>query len=606
MNAQARYFGAPDRPVFGWLHPGAASAGDVGVVLCSPWGREEVSAHLTIRAWAKRLSQTGWPTLRFDYVGEGDSAGDPLQDGSVDAWVASVRAAMDELKQQAGVSQICLMGIRVGATLACLAAQGRTDVLGLVALAPVIKGRAYVRELTALQAASSGVPAPGSPAMAGVFQSGGYAMSQGTCDALLVLDLVSLPQAPAPHILLIDRDDMPVPPAWATAMKALGAQVQQQALPGYAGMMDDPHHVVLPVSMIEASVSWLSQLSKPLSAHAVGEAADTTFAGRLAECRHKATLVRPAVAGKAAVQEMPVVVPGTPAFGMVASPVDPTQRSGHAILLLNAGSTRRIGPGRMSVDLARAWAAQGHVVLRLDLAGLGDSEPREGCPVNQTYPVEAMADVAAAIGYLRTVHGARQVHACGLCAGAYHGLKAARDGLPLASLMLINPLIYFNAEGLSLEASAVMSAPKVHFAASAYRQSALSADKWLKLIKGQVHFGVMFQVLGRRAMMVVAARWRQVLRALHWPLTDDLVTTLRRLSAQGVRVHFLFAEGDPGLAMLKDDAGGALPKLCRSGLLGVDVFEHADHVFTHFEARQAMLARAREVMDAATAHQAGK
>jgi Serine aminopeptidase, S33 len=468
-------------------------------------------------------------------------------------------------------------------------------VLGLIAVAPVVKGRTYMRELTALQAASSKLA--DDAAVEGVFQSGGFVMRQSTREALAQLDLCQLPQAPARQMLLIDRDDMPPQAAWVTAMEALGAEVDQVSLPGYAGMMGDPHHALVPDRMVDTSLQWLRQVC-PMWA---------------ADCGHRPPAAPPVASvasvlmpllrvidgaggvGNVPVSERALWLPDTPAFGIVTSPAQDSGQSQagnrHAVLLLNAGSTRHIGPSRMSVDLARDWASQGLVVLRLDLAGIGDSDPRAGRPANLTYPHEAMADVAAAIALLRREHGVVHVHACGLCAGAYHALKAARDGMALASLTLINPLIYFNAEGLSLEADTALSAHQVHAATANYRHAMASSDKWLKLLKGQVKVGVLAQVVSSRARMWLAAAWRNVARALHWPLHDDLGTALRQLVAKGVRIEFLFSQDDPGAAMLEDQAGSMLAPLRRSGLFGVHYFAGADHVFTDLRLRQALLAR---------------
>lgn len=582
MSELACFFGPDLLPLFGWLHGLVGAQHDVGIVLCSPWGREEVSAHRSLRQWALCLAAAGWPCIRFDYAGEGDSAGDPLNDGGVDAWVQSARAAAEELKRRAGVTRLCFLGIRSGATVACLAAQGRDDVVGMVAVAPVVKGRGFVRELTALHAATN--KRGELHALPGTFQSGGYVMSEATRDALAAVDLAQLPAAPAPFMLVLDRDDMPPSAAWQKALAASGAHVTQRSLPGYVGMMADPHHVVAPQAMIDATASWLSEVIRPLSARR----ASASFS--LVGAPSAQALIPLSGRSGAMVQEQALVIPGTPAFGILSSPAVEATRSGHAILLLNAGSTRRIGSSRMSVDQARRWASQGHVVLRLDLAGIGDSNVRPGRPLNMSYPNEAMLDVKAAFDYLQHAAGVRKVHACGLCAGAYHALKAARDGVPFQSITLINPLVYFNAEGLTLEDEQDLSPQKVHSAAASYKAAVGSLDKWLKLLKGQVQVGVLMRVFAKRLGMTIAVRVRNLARAVHWPLTDDLGTELRRLTASGMRVQFVFAKGDPGEIMLREMAGSLLESLQRQGRLSVRIFDEADHVFTDLGLRGDMMA----------------
>ena len=75
--AQPHYFGAADAPLFGWWHAAENPTG-LAMVLCSPIGREEISAHRSLRHLAEMLAQRGVSTLRFDYAGTGDSCGSSL------------------------------------------------------------------------------------------------------------------------------------------------------------------------------------------------------------------------------------------------------------------------------------------------------------------------------------------------------------------------------------------------------------------------------------------------------------------------------------------------------------------------------------------------
>ena len=84
------YFGPPARPLFGCYHPPkGVNARDSVVVLCYPVWREYMRAHRSCRQTANRLSQMGYPVLRFDYSGSGDSAGDSEQ-GDVEQWLVEI------------------------------------------------------------------------------------------------------------------------------------------------------------------------------------------------------------------------------------------------------------------------------------------------------------------------------------------------------------------------------------------------------------------------------------------------------------------------------------------------------------------------------------
>ena len=82
--------------------------------------------------------------------------------------------------------------------------------------------------------------------------------------------------------------------------------------------------------------------------------------------------------------------------------VDGARREGApSIVLLNTGFEYHVGPHRLYVPLARDWAARGHLVLRFDLGGIGDSAPPPGAPDNVAYPGHMLDDAREAIALVR-------------------------------------------------------------------------------------------------------------------------------------------------------------------------------------------------------------
>ena len=62
--------------------------------------------------------------------------------------------------------------------------------------------------------------------------------------------------------------------------------------------------------------------------------------------------------------------------GIVSEPTDGEANGNEpAFVLLNAGLVHRVGPNRFYVTLARELAKAGHVTLRFDYSGVGDSDP---------------------------------------------------------------------------------------------------------------------------------------------------------------------------------------------------------------------------------------
>ena len=58
-----------------------------------------------------------------------------------------MEAAIEHIKERASVDRVSLLGLRLGATLALLAASRRVDVERLVLWEPVLDGRTYLEEL---------------------------------------------------------------------------------------------------------------------------------------------------------------------------------------------------------------------------------------------------------------------------------------------------------------------------------------------------------------------------------------------------------------------------------------------------------------------------
>lgn len=140
------YFADRGKALFGIYHPPRrARTRPVTVVLCNPLGNEYVGAYRTMRILADALAESGASVLRFDYFGTGDSAG-ASSEASVPQWLEDVNAAVDEAKGTAGAERAALVGIRLGATLAAMAAETRSDVDRIVLWEPVLCGREHVAQ----------------------------------------------------------------------------------------------------------------------------------------------------------------------------------------------------------------------------------------------------------------------------------------------------------------------------------------------------------------------------------------------------------------------------------------------------------------------------
>ncbi|MDB5731133.1 MAG: hypothetical protein JWQ03_1028 [Variovorax sp.] len=141
-------FGPPSRPLFGMYHPAeAANDKHSAVLICPPFGQESLRSHRFFKVLAERLSRSGVSTLRFDYHGSGDSPGHE-HEGELDGWRRDLCVAHEELRRRVGTDRVMWIGVRLGATLAALAARGgRCDPARLVLWEPIVDGARYLRYL---------------------------------------------------------------------------------------------------------------------------------------------------------------------------------------------------------------------------------------------------------------------------------------------------------------------------------------------------------------------------------------------------------------------------------------------------------------------------
>lgn len=153
------YFGGRQERLFGIYEPAAiARTTSRAAVLCHPWGDEYLHAHRAMRQLAIKLSRAGFHTLRFDFFGTGDSAGE-MADADLARWEADIQLALEELRDMVGATRLTLIGLRLGATLAARVATVRPNDIDSVALwDPILSGPRYLASLGAAAAPAASSP----------------------------------------------------------------------------------------------------------------------------------------------------------------------------------------------------------------------------------------------------------------------------------------------------------------------------------------------------------------------------------------------------------------------------------------------------------------
>jgi pimeloyl-ACP methyl ester carboxylesterase len=537
------------------LHrPPAVAARDTAVLLCPPFGFDEICSYRPRREWARRLAAAGYPTLRVSYPGTGDSGGDPRDPHLLGAWTSSVESSAAWLRAATGATRLVAIGIELGGLLACCATSAGAPIDDLALWATPGRGRALIRQLKAFSALEMseffeglGVPPP---LPAGELQAGGFVLSAETTAALEALDLgeLQLPDASSRRVLLLGRDGIAADGRLRDRLEDLGAEVRTEKGFGYTAMTSHPQTAEAPHEVMQRVAAWLDEASMPLTG--VGSRAEPDRPRQSAQVRH----------GTSRLQESALTFEQP--FGRLSAIVtEPSGErvSGLCVVLLNAGAVHRTGPNRMWVETARRWAARGVRAVRLDMEGIGDADG-ETTPYRQNgslYAPKFVTQVRAVLDALTERGLGERFLLVGLCAGAYWAVHLAIDDDRVGAALMLNPRqLLFDPDR----------------AAARDFRAVLTEFSWSQLRKNATRERV-------RALLrwVVLAPTRVIRRAPSGPHVDTPDKVLDRLCASGKRALFLFADHEPLHAeMLRS---GALSRLAGCEDVRVEYVPVRDHTF---------------------------
>lgn len=471
------------RPVFAVLHGARGERSGCAVLLCPPFGWEDMCCYRIRREWAERLAGEGHTTLRIDLPGSGDSAGAPGDPEQLRAWTQAVDAAvrwLDALDRPGGVAAV---GIGLGGLVACRAALLGAPIDRLALWSTPARGAVQLRELRAFSRlerarvpapadADAGTPDAGTPAHAGDdggLAVNGYVLSAETVAALDQLDLARLNAVRAPRrALVLERDGLKSDGRLAAILEAAGAEVTIEDGPGWSAMMVEPQDAQPPTAVFDAVSRWLH--ARESRAPAGAPSRPTMAAPRAAEAmtfEHAGVRLR----------ERPVFIdtPAARLFGVLCEPLG--GRRELTGLLLNAGPQRRTGPNRMWVEIARRWASRGVSTLRLDAAGIGDSDgdPSVLARVTEFYRPTYVDQTLAALDALGDMGLPQRFVVGGLCSGAYWSAHAALADERVSALVMLNPRTLVFDEWRHARRRLRQ-----------LRERALQAATWRKLLRGEI------------------------------------------------------------------------------------------------------------------------
>ena len=549
-----------------WLHaPSSPTRASIGVVLYPGLARDGRWTHRHLRVFAEQLAAAGHLVIRFDYPAFGDSAGDASDDDVLPAWISTGRAAADKLLAL-GAERIAFGGFRLGATIAALSAMSG-DILML--LSPVISGRSWISRLSLL---SGHWQAEGQARAGGGLDADGVILSAATCASLSKVDLNQTPERLPTTILATS----------GRAGEQLAANLADRCdgfehidFPGYKEAFEDALLNEAPDALFAALIQRLAAWSSPVSNGPIPAPAPPELTGEGWEEAFVA--LRPAGWS-------------TELYGNLARPLAGVTSASRGLIFLNTGGDPRSGVGRFSVQASRRLAAAGHVCLRFDFSGLGDSPEPEGVRRVHAYETPRLAEIEAALRRV-AAEGVTDISLFGVSAGAFHAFHTALTHSALKGAFCVSQVEYIWRPG----AKVLVSGNGWRLSTRHYLTGALRASSWKRVLTGEAPLSRVTKDL----VVNFAASWASggVRREKR-----NLLRGLTKASSRGVRIHFVVGTRDPALGALETLFGLGGRLLTRSKGMTVMINEDIDHGLVYKNSRDIAFHELCRWLDPANTH----
>ncbi len=563
----------------GFVHE---AQGDCAVILCGAIGYEQLCASRGWRRLGQNIAASGYPVLRFDWAGCGDSLGGDHDPQRLPAWRESLVHAVAFAKTTFATTRVVLIGLRLGATLATEYATTHGGVEALALLAPAVSGRIYGREMTALAGVvgKAAIAAENVPPDVDGIEVAGFCVTRETLDALREIDLRRLSASPAPAVLLLAPQGLYGVDGLQTRLAEAGATVTAGGFDGYAQYLAEPTFSRDPEAVFATCLAWLTSnvARKPRPSLCAPPQAEPLLGAGFAET--------------------PAKFGSSPLYGVLCTP-HPVGVSDRVLVFVNSGANPRIGWARMHVEFARQLAVNGVASLRMDVAGLGDSPPVQGRATQVMYDSAPRADVSAALDWLQT-QGYREFVVVGLCSGAHLAFHSAVADRRIGAIVMVNLQRFIWRDTDRLEVAVRNAYRSTDF----YKGRALRSATWKRALAGEIDILGIAGTLARRSADLIAGRVSNLVGALRGKPGDT--TLVRRhfeeLGRRGVRALLVYSAEDGGIDELALHMGAQGARLQAIAGMQIALIEAADHNLTPTWARRRLLELIKDFIGPTSQH----
>ncbi|MEN0137139.1 MAG: alpha/beta hydrolase [Rhodococcus sp. (in: high G+C Gram-positive bacteria)] len=415
----ATWFGPDDAPLFGVVDLPADGRCRGAVVLCPPIGKEQVDSYRAMVYLAQQLRARGLLVLRFDYRGTGDSPGAQDDSDAVAGWLDSIRTAVEYVRN-CGVTDIGLVGLRVGALLAAQVAATCAPLRAVTLWDPVIRGRGYLRKQTALHQMVVGAEDADDPRVTLI----GAVLAPAAASALSAMNLRAATPPPGANVLMALRESEVDSVGTRETVEAWNAETF--TVHDYESFLEPADFAVrLPFGDTDRIAEWMSASFGDHRDGAALELRATAVVDRTVDGRQVVETLEFAGASELFTIRTSVAA----ARGATPGAPEPT------VIFHGTANEHRVGPVRLWAEAARELAAHGIVSVRFDRRGTGDTGLVQHGECTTIYTDESRDDAVDII----SVSGAQpdKVVLAGMCSGAWNSSYAALRR-PVRAVVLVN------------------------------------------------------------------------------------------------------------------------------------------------------------------------
>ena len=252
-----------------------------------------------------------------------------------------------------------------------------------------------------------------------------------------------------------------------------------------------------------------------------------------------------------------------------------------AVLFLTAGITHRSGPFRLHVDIARRLAQRGYACLRVDLAGIGDSDGRERGLSEQE---GTQADARLAMDFLQSRTGAKRLVLFGLCSGADDSHSVALRDARVAGIIGLDGFAYPSRFRLALR--------------QAVRQARRPGNVYRKAISRLRASWLCRTILGQPPELDAETRAQERVQTFQrdFPPRDAVAEEIAALLRRGVHLLYIYSGGYK-LYNYKGQFFDEFPNVRQNPGVEVEYFGNADHTYMLLADRDQLIRRIEAWLD---------